>query len=162
MDNTSKEQAIIKFLLQCDKIKNSPLYFNFINAKPDNKQIITLANDKNVNKPYIDGSVLKRYTFTIVDFKSITYNAIINEPEKSDENVEDFLQVQNIIDWVTEQADDRNFPDFGPNCIIEDMKALTDNPNLNGVDSTSKPALAKYSVSIQIEYLDIGKKIWNK
>ena len=70
------------------------------------------------------------------------------------------LQVQDIIDWVTEQADNRVYPDFGSDCIIDNMRALSDNPRLNGIDSNVSPALAKYSVSIQIDYLDNTKRIY--
>lgn len=162
MGSVNKEQAVIDFLLQCDKIRNNPLYFNFINAKDNNKQLITLANDTALQKAYVDGSVMKRYTFTLVDFKSVTYNAIVAVPGMTNENVDDFLQVQDVIDWITEQADLKNFPDFGEKCVIEEMRALTDNPNLNGIDTTAKPALAKYSFSIQLDYIDYSKVIWNK
>lgn len=155
-----KNQAVIDFLLQCDKLRNNPVFFNFANAKDDNKQIVTTANEKSVNRSFLDGSVLKRYTFTIIDFKSVSYNAIPKAIGYTDENVADFLQVQDIIDWVTEQADLYNYPDFGTDCVIDDMRALTENPMLNGVDTTIQPALAKYSVSIQIDYIDNSKKIW--
>lgn len=160
MANVDKNQAVIDFLLTCPSIQDSYLYFNFTKADDNNKQILTLANEKNLNKQYIDGSVLKRYTFSIIDFKSMTPKPIVEG--KTDENVDDMLQVQEIIDWVTEQADLHNYPDFGTECLIDDMRALSENPNLNGVDSNVAPALAKYSVSIQIDYLDITKKVWNK
>ncbi len=155
-----KNQAVIDFLITCPSIKNNPLFFNFINAKDNNKQLLTVANDKRLNRVYIDGSELKRYTFTIIDFKSIAYRAVVKQSGYSDENVEDMLQVQDIIDWITEQAKNRNYPNFGENCIIDSMQALTDNPNLNGIDSNVTPALAKYSVSIQIEYIDTSGVIW--
>lgn len=157
-----KNQAVIDFLIQCPQIKSNPLFFNFIEAKDNNKQIITIANDKSLNKPYNDGSVLKQYTFTLVDYKSVAYQAIVKLPDYTNENVEDFMNVQSIIDWVTEQADNRNYPNFGDDCIIDEMSAVTDNPNLNGIDTSSKPALAKYSVSIQIKYIDTSKCLWNK
>lgn len=157
-----KNQAIIDFIIQCPQIKDNPLFFNFIEAKDNNKQIITIANDKALNRPYMDGSVLKRYTFTIVDYKSVAYQAIVKLPNYTNENVEEFMDVQAIIDWITEQANNRNFPDFGDTCVIDEMIAITDNPNLNGVDTSTKPALAKYSVSIQIQYLDTSQMLWNK
>lgn len=166
-----KERAVINFLLTCEAIANTPLYFNFINAKDNNKQFITLANDKRTNTEYVDGSVLKQFTFTIVDFKSITYNALVynhvtttTEPKTvsdRNENINDYLDVQVLIDWITEQALAKNFPSFGEGYVIQDMRALTDNPNLNGVDTSIKPALAKYNISIQIDYLDTTSCIWN-
>lgn len=62
-----KNQAVIDFLLKCPQIKENPLFFNFAEAKDNNKQIVTIANDKSVNKGFVDGSVLRRYTFTIID-----------------------------------------------------------------------------------------------
>lgn len=156
-----KNQAVIDFLTDCPQIKDNPLFFNFSEAKDNTKQLVTVANEKNLDKPYIDGSVLKRYTFTIVDFRSIAYQAIVKQPGFANENVEEMFDVQGIIDWITEQDDNRIYPDFGEGYTIESMRALTDNPNLNGVDTNVRPAIAKYSVSVQIDYLDKTKMIWN-
>ena len=155
-----KNQAVIDYLITCPSIQNTPLYFNFINAQNDNKQIIILANDKALNKSYIDGSVLKRFTFTIIDFKSVTFIPIPKQEGMSNENVEDMSTVQAIIDWISEQADLRNYPNFGSDCLVEDIRTTTENPNLNGVDNSLVPALAKYSISIQVDYLDTSKMIW--
>ena len=155
-----KNQAVIDFLANCPQIQSNPLYFNFSNAKDNNKQIVTTGNDKAINKPFIDGSVLKQFTFTIIDYKSIAYRAVVKQPGYEDENVADMAEVQDIIDWVEEQADNRVYPNFGADCFIEDMRVLTDNPNLNGTDTTVSPALAKYSLSIQIQYVDYTKALY--
>ena len=155
-----KSEAIIQYMIQCPNIEENPLFFNFIHAKEDNKQILPLQNEKTLDRSFIDGSVQKRYTFTLIDFKSVAYNAIVKQEGYPDENVEDLKSVQEIIDWVTEQNDNKNFPDFGENCIIEEIRVLSDNPNLNGIDSNTSPALAKYSISIQIDYIDTSKRLW--
>ena len=166
-----KNQAIIDFLLTCPTISGNPLYFNFLNAKDKNKQVITQANDTALNRNFVDGSVLKRYTFTIIDFRSVAYDAVpINTvipgtttyTEYVSQNVETFDDVQNIIDWINEQADEQNYPDFGEECFIDSMRTTSTNPNLNGVDTSVAPALAKYSISIEIDYLDNTKSIWNQ
>lgn len=159
MASIDKNQAVIDFLLTCPAIQNSYLYFNFTQAEDNNKQIVTLANEKALHKAFIDGSVEKQYTFTLIEFKAMTPKPIVEG--KVDENVDDMFQVQELIDWVTEQDDLKNYPNFGETCLIDSIKALTDNPNLNGIDSSIAPALAKYSVSIQINYLDITKQLWN-
>lgn len=156
-----KNQAVIDYMLQCPQINENALYFNFGEAKDNNKQIITQGNDKAMNKPYIDGSVLKRYTFTLFDFRSIAALAVPKGFAYTSENVEEILDVQSIIDWITEQEKLRNYPNFGEDCVIEEIKAITDNPNLNGIDTSVSPALARYSISIQIQYLDKTEKIWN-
>lgn len=156
-----KNQAIIDFLLQCPQLRSNPLFFNFTEAKDNNKQLLPLANDKLMNRTFIDGSVMKRYTFTLIDYRSIAFQAIVNQTGYSNENVEELFDIQGIIDWITLQAKNKNYPDFGNSCEIEDMIVLTDNPNLNGVDTSTKPSLAKYSFSIRIDYLDTSGRIWN-
>ena len=155
-----KNQAIIDYLITCPKIQDNPLYFNFIHGNEDDKQIITTSNEKTIDRPYVDGSVLKRFTFTIIDFKSVAYRAVVKDGAHVDENVEDILQVQDIIDWIEEQNEIRNFPNFGEDCIVESISTTANNPNLNGVDSNVSPALAKYSISIQVNYIDVSKMLW--
>lgn len=159
-----KNKAVITWLQDCPQIRNTPLYFNFIEADDNKKQFVTSENDKAVNKPYIDGSVLKRYTFTIQDYRSISFNPLMMGAIaiEQNENVEDILDFQGFIDWITEQADAENYPDFGEDITIESLKALTDNPALNGIQTAGGLNLAKYSVSIQFEYLDTSQTIWNK
>lgn len=157
-----KTQAIIEYLITCPSIASSPLYFNFINAEDDDKQFVTMANEKMLQRPFIDGSVQKRFTFTIIDFRSVAYQELAKLHIDTNENVEEYLDIQGIIDWIDEQNDSRNFPDFGVDCIIDSINTTTDNPNLNGVDTSAKPALAKYSISIQVDYIDTSKQLWNK
>ncbi len=159
MASIDKNQAIVDFLLTCPAIRDSNLYFNFTEAEDNNKQIVTLANEKALHKAYIDGTIDKQYTFTIIEFKAMTPKPVVEG--RVDENVDDMLQVQELIDWITEQDDACNYPNFGENCQIDSIRALTDNPNLNGIDSSISPALAKYSISIQVDYLDTTKAIWN-
>lgn len=162
MMGIDKNQVVIDYLLDCPQIATSRLFFNYINAKNDNVQLITTANDRIIHAQYIDGSVLKRYTFNLIVFKSITYNAIVKQVGYPDENIDDMLDVQGIIDWVDEQNEARNYPDFGPDCVVEEITTLTDNPELDGVNDDISPALAQYSISIRIEYLDKSKMVWKK
>ena len=155
-----KSQAMIEFLLDCDAIQDSSLYFNFVNASDEDKQFVTVANDKTLNKVFIDGSILKRFTFTIIDYRSVAYQELAKLNIETNENVEEYLDIQAIIDWVEEQNDLKNYPDFGEDYEIDEMRTTTENPNLNGVDTSTTPALAKYSISIQIDYLDKSKVLW--
>ena len=160
MAAVDKNQAIIDFLLNCPQIRDNPVFFNAINAKDNNKEIITVANDRATHTPFIDGGVAKRFTFTIIDFRSISYQAIVKQQGYVHENVEELLDVQGIIDWIDTQNSSRTYPNFGSDCIIDKMTSTTDNPSLNGIDNSTSPALAKYSISIQIEYIDNSKRIY--
>ena len=156
-----KTEAIIQYLLTCPKIENSPLYFNFINPQDEDKQYVTDSNEKTLHKQYIDGSVDKRFTFTIIDYRSIAYQEMARYQITANESVEEFLDVRELIEWIDEQNDLKNFPDFGQQCIIERISTGSEDPNLNGVDTQANPVLAKYSISIMVDYLDTSKTLWN-
>lgn len=155
-----KTQAIIEYLLTCPKIENSPLYFNFIKASDEDKQFVTSSNEKIIHQPYVDGSVLKRFTFTIIDFRSVAYQELPKLAIGTNENIEEYLDVQGIIDWITEQELAKNYPNFGEDCIVDEIRTTSENPNLNGIDTSVNPALAKYSISIQVDYLDNSRRIY--
>ena len=156
-----KNQAVINFLIQCPQIRDNPLFFNFAEVEDNSRQIVTMANDRVVNKPYIDGSVLKRFTFTLVDYRTVTYQSIVKLEGYPNENVSELMDIQSVMDWINEQADLHNYPNFGSDCVIESMRTATDEPTLNGVDKSVSPSIAQYSMSIIIEYIDNSKKNLN-
>ena len=159
-----KNKAVIDYLLQCEDIYNSPLYFNLINANDNSIQMITTAEDRLLSKPFIDGSVQKRYTFNLITFKSISDMEIVktDSTDFPNENVDELQAVQTLLDWVNEQQDLYNYPDFGSDCIIDNIYTTTDNPRFDGINTDIQPALAMYSISVVIEYLDTSKMIYNK
>lgn len=159
MAKVDKNKAVITWLQDCPQIKNTPLFFNSVNAEDKNKQFLTMANEKLVNRSFIDGSVLKRYTFTIQDYRSLSFNPLNPFDISKNENVEDILDFQGFIDWITEQENKGNYPDFGDQYIIDELKALSENPDMNGIQNVGGLNLAKYSVSIQIDYLDTSNSI---
>lgn len=148
-----KNSAVIKFLLQCPDIAASPIYFNFINAKDGDKQLVTVSEDVNVQRPYVDGSVQKRFQMTVIDYRSISDIPIVKLPTYPNENVDDFKDVQTLLDWIKEQNKAGNYPDFGNSCVIDEMYTTTDNPILDQIDTTVTPPLARYRFTITINYL---------
>lgn len=158
--NVDKNQAVINYLIQCPTIQNSPLYFNFINAEDDANQFVTLSNERYASKPFIDGTVMKVYSFTIILYKSTADIAVVKVDGYPNENISDMSDIQALIDWISEQRELHNYPNFGNTCIIDDINTTTDNPNFDGVDDQVSPPLAVYSVTIEITYLDVSKKLW--
>lgn len=160
-----KNKALIDYLLQCEDIYNSPLYFNLINAKDNTVQILPVTEDKIMDKPFIDGSVQKKYTANLITFKSISDLEIvkpIGTDEYPNENIDELQDVQKLIDWIQEQEDARNYPNFGEDCNIDSIDTTTDNPRFEGIDAQANPPLAMYTISIVIEYMDYSKVIYNK
>ena len=155
-----KNKAILNFIATYSGIETSPIFVNFINAKDDDIQFLTDSNDTNLNKAFIDGSVMKRYTFSLVVTRSITDLAIAKDIMLN-ENIDDLADIQAFMDWINEQGDNHNYPDFGEKCIIEEMHTTSENPSIDGINTEVSPALALYSMEIRIDYIDYTKVIWS-
>lgn len=153
----TKHQAMLKFLQTCPSIRDNPLFFNFGKVENNAHQANMRSDDVSLHRPYIDGTELRRYTFNLDTFKSVAYNPIITG--LPDENMEDFEDVQSLLDWINEQGELKNYPAF-EKCIIDKMQSLSTKPVLVGVDTTLSPPTAVYRISIQIDYLDISKQLW--
>lgn len=154
-----KNNAVIEFLKTCPAIQSNPLFFNFAENEEGTNHFITETDKK--KKTYIDGSVLKQYTFTIASYVPVAYSAIVGDSNFNDQNMENMAIVQEILDWIEKQADNANYPDFGSECTIEDMRTLTGDPDLDGIDKSVNPPIARYSIGVQIDYIDNTKKIWS-
>ena len=150
---------MIEFLLQCPTIQENPLFFNFADEENGNNHFITENDIK--KRTYIDGSCRKQYTFSIASYFSVSHNAIIDGDDIVDENMENMAKVQAILDWIDEQADSNNFPDFGPDCVVDEMETLSSDPDIDGIDTSVNPPIARYSVGVKLIYLDNSKKIWS-
>lgn len=155
-----KNQRVVNYLIQCPGILNSPLFFNFINAKTDTTQIVTQATERYASRRYIDGSVMKIYSFSIIIFKSVADTAVVKLDGYPNENIDDMSDIQALIDWITEQDKLHNYPDFGEDCQVDSVSTTTDTPNFDGINDQVSPPLATYSVTIEIQYLDNSEKIW--
>lgn len=154
-----KSQAVLAFLQTCPLISADPLFFNFGNIEDNAHQAIIRSDDIALQKPYVDGSVLKRFTFSIDNFKSVAYNPVVNN--LPDENLDGFKEVQAILDWINSQDKLHNYPIFDSVYFIEKMETLTTKPDLVGVDTEVTPAIAIYRISIQIDYIDNTDRLWN-
>ena len=86
--------------------------------------------------------------------------AVVKMSGYDSENVIDLSDVQALIDWISEQNELKNFPNFGEDCIIEQMYTTTEEPKFEGINDELSPPLAMYSITIRIEYTDVSKVLW--
>ena len=155
-----KNKATLEFITTYPGIATSPIFVNFINANNDDVQFITDSNDKSLDKKFIDGSVMKQYTFSLVITKTITDMALAKDILLN-ENIDDIADIQAFMDWINEQGDNHVYPNFGEMCGIEEMHTVAENPSLDGINTEVSPALALYSMEIRIDYIDYSKVIWS-
>ena len=98
---------------------------------------------------------------TITSFTSISNNPIIKVAGYDNENISDLAEVQALMDWISTQNDSLHFPDFGTGIDVEEIRTTSSNPRLDAIDATSTPAIARYSFTVQVDYIDRTKVIWN-
>ena len=161
-----KNKATLNFIATYPEMATSPIFMNFINATNDDVQFLTSGNDKDLNKEFVDGSVMKQYIFSIVITKTIASMALAKEGANGEntidgENIDDMAEVQAFMDWINKQGKDQNYPDFGSDCVIEEMHTTAENPSIDGINTETGPALALYSVEIRIVYIDYSDVIWS-
>lgn len=156
-----KNEAIINFLLTCPTIVSHRVYFNFAdeNAMENSSHIITEKDT--VIKRYIDGSSLKSYTFTVAMYLSADFIPVKASDASTDGNLEDMSLVQEVLDWINEQGENYNFPNFGSDYTIDEMQTLKNNPSIDGIDTSVNPPIVRYSIGVNIQYLDRTKVLWN-
>ena len=148
---------MIEFLQTCPNL-SSTNFINFSDIKEGTSQFVLSSDDVALQRPYITGAILKRYTINIDNFKSIAYTPNISLAV--DENLEEFTEVQTILDWINECGDNRIFPNFGADCEIEEMYTTTDKPILISVETTTNQPVAVYRVTVQVDYIDNSRMIW--
>ena len=165
-----KNQRMLEYIMKCDVIADNPLFFNFVKENPNTNQLLVARDNSVINKPFVDGTVLKEYTVDVLLYKSVAYNPIVVdvtpsgvEPSSTyvDENMVDMRDGQTLIEWILQQNDDGVYPDFGDKCIVESIEPTTNKPTLTGVNSDINPPLAQYVVGIKVTYLDISKQLWS-
>lgn len=162
MNSVDKNIAIIEYLRNCPAIADNPLFFNFAQKENENQLFATYADSVDTERKYIDGSKECTYTFTMIFYKNIAYNPVISG--YSDENIEEYLDIEGIRTWIEDQNDNYIFPDFGIDCVIDSIETLTNKPIVNASKQSEddmQPALAQYSLGIRIKYLDTSKVLWN-
>lgn len=69
-----------------------------------------------------------------------------------DLNLECMNFVQGFMDWLEEQNNRKNYPDFGAGCEIETIELLQNMPNFAGINAQA--GLARYMVQGRILYFD--------
>lgn len=171
MATVDLNKSILDYIYECSVVADNPMYFAVAEERNNNNQLLPTREQPQDDVEFVDGTVERTYRAEILMYKSVAYNPIVTQevgtsgkkiPSTTylNENLEDMTDGQTLIDWIKEQNDNRHFPNFGSECIIESVETTSNRPILNGVNPELEPPLAQYSVGLVIKYLDISKQIW--
>lgn len=144
----------ITWLLKSDYIKNNKLFLNAIEAQDNNLQVITQQISENQVTRYVDGSKSYPITFSINNYKSISYNQLVKTMIYANENVTNILDVSKIIEFVKDMDSKGDYPMFADNITIEKVYCQYNTPPTPAIDSSYSPALAKFTIPIVCEVFE--------
>ena len=122
-------------------LDDNHLYFESTDAYPNVRAIVPNYGDY-VRKTDILGNKYKSYSFVFIGYERIDFGT-------SDINIENMDIFDKFNEWLEEQKQNENFPDFGTNCSEYDIIILQNMANLSSITDDN---LAKYMLGARIDY----------
>ena len=137
----NKYEAVLNFINTCP-LAGADGYFNFIDETNSggNTSLMTGAYPTPY-RTYVDGGKLFRMLFEIKQVKPYS------QQSNSSENAEQFDRVQQFLNWINEQGENGNYPQFEGATVVG-MECTSDMPLINGVNQNA----ALYSFPFEIYY----------
>lgn len=140
----TKHEIMKKYVEEkVEELAGGLISFNFANDSPDSVSFITNYSGKTVKK-YVRAAD-KEYGFTIL----VTWHY---STETDDLNLQAMNFAQQFMDWIDEQNQKKNFPNFGPKCQVKKIENLQNIPNLADVDWENKRA--QYMIQCRVLYFE--------
>ena len=136
----SKHEAMVEYLKQYPGLQ-SFLYFNTITDKAGNVSVQTVYSDE-WEEQDITGHGTKRYDFAIIFMAPQDQGTSYTNIAKMDD-------VQNFMDWISEQNELKNLPNF-EGCEVYSIENLQNMPNLSTVSASA----AKYMFQCRVRYYE--------
>lgn len=136
---SNKHEAVWNWLAACPLIGD--MFFNAGRAEDGNTEIIP---SEQTAQEYNDGSTLRWYDVALTRW--VSYSTDPNDKA----NIEDAVDIDDIADWVEQQVEAGNFPDFPDGCTVMDISVM---PQQSGWIAAEDPTILKYMLQFRIEYL---------
>mgnify|MGYP000018668175 CR=1 FL=1 len=137
---SDKNKEILEFLEQCPAVQ-SFLFFNSAAEKSGRISVQTVYSEAWVER-HIRGHGIKQYDFAVVQM-------LPQDEGTSENNANQAQSVQNFMDWIDEQNQKRNFPQF-EGCKVLSIENLQNMPNLAGVNEAG--TIARYMFQVRVRY----------
>jgi hypothetical protein len=138
-DKVNKHKVMRDWVSQF--LDDNYLYFESADAYPNVRVLVPDYGDY-VNRTDILGNKYKSYSFVFIGYEQI-------DPGTSDNNIDNLSAFDSFNDWLEEQKENKNFPDFGEKCSEYDIIILQ---NMANIGTISEDGLAKYMLGVRIDY----------
>lgn len=138
-DKVNKHKVMRDWVSQF--LEDNYLYFESADAYPNVRVLVPNYGDY-INRTDILGNKYKSYSFVFIGYETL-------DPGTSDVNVDNLAAFDAFNDWLEEQKENKNFPDFGEKCSEYDIIILQ---NMANIGTISEDGLAKYMLGVRIDY----------
>lgn len=143
MDIYGKTEAVVEWAKTWPGFDDL-LKLNATKSEYDEKSLVTNYTDVTTGEPFIDKTAPRRYMFSL--------NLILSWSDGVDDvNIEAMQKASKLLDWVNDQFDEGNLPDFG-DAIITSIETDQNLPALNFVFADD--SLAQYTIAARIDYIE--------
>lgn len=139
MSNISKHEAMVNWIKPF--LDENYLYFESADIYPGVRELVPNYGDY-VNRTDIIGNKYKSYSFVFVGFEKI-------DTGTSDVNLRNMELFEKFNDWLEEQKENRNYPEFGDKCSEYDIIILQ---NMANLAMTTDDNIAKYMLGARVDY----------
>lgn len=135
----SKHAAVWNWLMQCPHVGD--LFFNLSDGEIGSTKLIP---SESVLQTYIDGSTVRNYDCALTRFEACTLDP------NDDMNIESLRRFELLAEWIEEQAEKGNFPQFPEGQTVQEITVLT---NEGGFMALQEMDICKFMLQFRIEYL---------
>lgn len=143
MPTVNKDERLLQWAASNPYLTDT-LLMNFLREHNGACDIVPIA-DEEVVKRYINGTAIKRYDFMFRAMLDLSQN-----PDTANtDNISILRQWQN---WIDEQEEEGNYPDFGEKCSGYKLENLSNMPQLAQVYNEGNKA--KYQFPARLTYTE--------
>ncbi len=144
MATVNKEKALHEWA-NTNPFFNNQLLFDFLDGHEGSCAISPVYQDA-VLKTYIGGTKIRQYTFSLQIMLTVSDST-------DNTNVENMFTLRQWQDWITEQEENKNYPDFGANCSDYRLENLNSTPFLA---LRYENNIAKYQFFARLSYKELN------
>lgn len=121
------------------------LYFESSEAYPNIRAVVPTYGDALLRTDIV-GNKYKQYTFVFIGYEQLDVGTTYT-------NADNMLIFDEFAQWVNEQNEARNFPNFGENTTDYDLEVVQNMANLATV---TEDGLAKYMLAVNVNYVELN------
>lgn len=143
METVNKDKAVMEWVLKCPMLTDTPL-FNWLDEHDGSVAIMPIQGEAEP-VPLIDGGSIRYYDFA--------FQVMFPVSETTDDvNTDAMFTQRQWQDWIEEQEQAGNYPDFGGKCSGYELQNMSSDPQ---IAQQYENGMAVYQFFARLIYLEV-------